>query len=174
MNIEARRLAAYQLSIIQVRDALARQNINVPGGRVDAGSREPTLRTLGRVEDAREFSEAGCGRYRWRPGTLARSGRSRQCIEGVRTLARLDGKPAVVLEVQRQSGANTVEVINAVKERLERARAMLPSGVSVDVIRDQSRYIDAAMHEIRGHLISGSILASIVVLFFMRCPGARP
>ena len=86
----------------------------------------------------------------------------------VRSLARLNGKPAVVLEIQRQSGTNTVEVIEAVKERLDRCREVLPTDVSLEVLRDQSRYIQAALHEIQKHLIVGSILASVVVLLFMR------
>jgi HAE1 family hydrophobic/amphiphilic exporter-1 len=168
VNIEAHRLAAYQLSIIQVRDALARQNINVPGGRVDTGALELSLRTVGRLADARKFADLVVADIDGAPVRLRDLGEVVDGSKEVRTLARLNGKPAVVLEVQRQSGANTVQVIKAVKDRLSRSRAMLPSDVSVDVIRDQSRYIDAAMHEIRGHLISGSILASIVVLFFMR------
>jgi HAE1 family hydrophobic/amphiphilic exporter-1 len=73
-----------------------------------------------------------------------------------------------VLQVQRQSGENTVEVIQAVKDRLPRSRALLPDGVEVTVIQDQSRYILAALHEIEGHLVSGSILACLAVLLFMR------
>jgi HAE1 family hydrophobic/amphiphilic exporter-1 len=168
VNIEAKRLAAYQLSIIQVRDALARQNIDVPGGRVESGVRELTLRTEGRLNDIRRFADLVVATTDGAPIRLRDLGEVVDGSKEVRTLARLDGKPAVVLEVQRQSGANTVEVINAVKERLSRSREMLPSDVAVDVIQDQSRYIGAAMHEIRGHLISGSILASVVVLLFMR------
>ena len=63
---------------------------------------------------------------------------------------------------------NTVEVIDAVKERLDRARELLPPDVKVEVIQDQSRYIRAALHEIQNHLIAGSILASLIVLLFMR------
>ncbi len=55
VNIDARRLAAHQLSILQVREALQRQNVEVPGGRVDEGTRERSLRTLGRVTYARNF-----------------------------------------------------------------------------------------------------------------------
>ncbi|MHB8970494.1 MAG: efflux RND transporter permease subunit [Pirellulaceae bacterium] len=86
----------------------------------------------------------------------------------VRSLARFNGQPAVVLDIQRQSGANTVEVISAVKDRLERCRDVLPHDVSLEIIRDQSRYIRAALREIQKHLIVGSILASAVVLLFMR------
>jgi HAE1 family hydrophobic/amphiphilic exporter-1 len=168
VNIEARRLAAYQLSIIQVRDAIARQNATIPGGRVDSGTRELTLRTMGRVEDVERFADLVIANIDGAPVRLRDLGEVVDSSKEVRTLARLDGKPAVVLEVQRQSGANTVEVIQAVKAKLERSRAMLPADVSVDVIQDQSRYISAAMHEIQGHLITGSILASVVVLLFMR------
>ena len=74
-----------------------------------------------------------------------------------------DGKPAVVLEVRRQAGANTVEVINNVKTRLARIRQVLPPGVILEVVQDQSRYIESAFHEVQLHLILGSILASLVV-----------
>ena len=82
--------------------------------------------------------------------------------------ARLNGVPTVTLEVRRQSGANTVAVIEAVKQNLHKVAAQLPPDVKLEVIRDQSRYIYAALHEINVHLILGSILACLVVLAFMR------
>lgn len=168
VDIDARRLAAYQLSILDVRDALVRQNAEVPGGRVDEGVRERTLRTLGRVPHARDFPDLVIKTVNGIPVRLADVGESRDATKEVRTLARLNGKPAVVLQVQRQSGENTVRVIEAVKERLPRARTLLPQDVEVTVIQDQSRYILAALHEIEGHLISGSLLACVTVLVFMR------
>lgn len=168
VNIDARRLAAYGLSIMQVREALARQNVEVPGGRVDAGYRELSLRTLGRFRHSRDFAYLVVATVN---GTAVRLSDIGDVVDGqkeIRTLARLNGQPAVVLQVQRQSGANTVEVIKAVKERLIRARELLPDDVSVQIIQDQSNYIVAAMHEVQQHLISGSILASLVVLLFMR------
>ncbi len=168
VNIEARRLAAYQLSIMQVRDALARQNTDVPGGKVDAGTHELSLRTMGRVQDPEDFLDLVVSSPHGTPVRLRDLGDVRDASKEVRTLARLDGEPAVVCYIQRQSGTNTVEVIQAVKDRLDRCRALLPPDVQLQVIQDQSRYINAAMHEIQGHLISGSILASIVVLLFMR------
>jgi HAE1 family hydrophobic/amphiphilic exporter-1 len=85
-----------------------------------------------------------------------------------RSLARLNGVPTVTLDIRRQSGANTVEVINGIKNELARVRAQLPDDVKLEVIRDQSRYIESALHEIKKHLVLGSILASLVVLLFMR------
>lgn len=168
VNVQANRLAAYQLSIAQVHQALARQNAEVPGGRVDIGIRELGLRTLGRLESPRDFEDLVVATVNGNAIRLRDLGEVLDSQKEIRTFARLDGKPAVVIPVQRQSGTNTVEVIAAVKERLNRCRALLPPDVSVDVIQDQSRYIHAAMNEVQGHLISGSILASVVVLAFMR------
>ncbi len=168
VNIEARRLAAYQLSIMEVRDALARQNTDIPAGRVDAGPRELSLRTLGRVRQPDEFLDLVVASSHGTPVRLRDLGDVVDGSKEVRTLARLDGEPAVVVSIQRQSGTNTVEVIGAIKERLQRCRDLLPDDVKLSVIQDQSRYINAALHEIQGHLITGSILASVVVLLFMR------
>ncbi len=168
VEIDARRLAAYQLSILQVREALARQNSEVPGGRVDEGFRERTLRTLGRIPHARDFPELTVATVGGAKVQLKDLGEVKDSTKEIRTLARLDGEPAVVLQVQRQSGENTVSVIDAVKNRLAKSRELLPDDVRVTVIQDQSRYINAALHEIQGHLVSGSILASITVLLFMR------
>ena len=168
VNIDARRLAAQQLSILQVRDALAWQNAEIPGGRMDEGRRERALRTLGRVEHARDFPDLVVATIGGTPIRLSDLGTVRDATKEVRTLARLDGKPAVVLQVQRQSGENTVKVIEGIKQRMPRCRSLLPADVQVTVIQDQSRYILAALHEIEGHLIAGSILACITVLLFMR------
>jgi HAE1 family hydrophobic/amphiphilic exporter-1 len=83
-------------------------------------------------------------------------------------VARLDGVPTVTLEVRRQSGANTVQVIEGVKAALARVQEQVPADVRLEVIRDQSRYIYAALHEINLHLLLGSLLACLVVLAFMR------
>jgi HAE1 family hydrophobic/amphiphilic exporter-1 len=85
-----------------------------------------------------------------------------------RSAARLNGAPTVILEVRRQSGENTVAVIEGVKGKFALLKQQLPPDVTMDVIRDQSKYIYAALHEINLHLILGSILASLVVLAFMR------
>ncbi len=168
VDIDARRLAAHQLSILEVREALVRQNAEVPGGRVDEGQRERSLRTLGRVAEARNFPNLVVTTIGDTAIRLSDLGSVTDGTKEVRTLARLNGKPAVLLEVQRQSGQNTVAVIDGVKERLPRCQELLPSDVEVTVIQDQSRYIVEALHEIERHLVSGSILACLTVLIFMR------
>lgn len=168
IEIDAGRLAAHRLSILQVRDAIARQNAEVPGGLVDEGRRERNMRTLGRIDDADEFPDLVIATVSGRPIRLRDLGTVTDGTKEVRTAARLNGKPAVTVQVQRQSGENTVRVVEGVKERLDRARALLPPDVKLEVIQDQSRYIVAALHEIESHLVVGSILACLTVLLFMR------
>jgi hydrophobic/amphiphilic exporter-1 (mainly G- bacteria), HAE1 family len=168
VEIDARRLAAHQLSILQVHEALARQNVEIPGGRMDQGRRERALRTLGRVGHSRDFPALVIATTNGTPVRLRDLGEVHDGTKEVRTLARLNGEPAVVLRVQRQSGENTVAVIEGIKELLPRCRALLPDDVEVEIIQDQSRYIVAALREIEHHLISGSILACLTVLLFMR------
>jgi len=168
VQVDANRLAAYGMSILQVRDALVRQNAEVPGGRVDEGFRERSLRTLGRVKESRFFPDLvveSSSDSLIRISDLATVSDS---TKEVRTLARLDGQPAVVLRVQRQAGENTVRVIEAVKQRLPRCQSLLPEDVQVTVIQDQSRYILEALNEIQSHLVSGSLLACLTVLLFMK------
>jgi HAE1 family hydrophobic/amphiphilic exporter-1 len=168
INVDAGKLAAYRTSIMQVRDAIVAQNAEVPGGRVDAGFRELSLRTLGRMPDSRDFNELVVSTVDNVPVRIRDLGSAVDLTKERRTLARFNGTPAVVLQVQRQSAMNTVDVIDAVKERLETARGLLPPDVTAEVLQDQSRYIRAALDEIQHHLVSGSIMASLIVLLFMR------
>jgi HAE1 family hydrophobic/amphiphilic exporter-1 len=166
--IDANRLAAYQIPIIQVRDAVARQNSEIPGGRVDEGSRELVLRTLGRFPDGKLFNELVVATIGGAPVRIRDIGYAEDGHKEQRTFATYDGSAAVAVELRRQSGANTMDVINNVKARLDRVRQLLPTGVRLDVVQDQSRYIEAAFEEVQLHLVLGAILASLVVLLFMR------
>ena len=151
-----------------VYNALQRQNADVPGGNVETGRRELVLRTLGRYTNPRDMEELVVTNINGAPIKIRDIGRVEDGTKEQRSIARLNGVPTVTLEVQRQSGANTVEVIRNIKAELDRVRPQLPPDVKLEVIRDQERYIDAALHEITRHLILGSILASLVVLLFMR------
>jgi HAE1 family hydrophobic/amphiphilic exporter-1 len=166
--IDADRLAAYQIPITAVRDALGRQNADLPGGNVTAGLNEKSLRTMGRVADPKSFNDLVVATINGAPVRIRDIGRAEDGTKEQRSAARLDGVPTVVLEVRRQSGENTVAVIESVKKNLARLAPRIPPDVRLEVIADQSRYIHAALHEINLHLILGSILASLVVLAFMR------
>ncbi len=166
--VDADRLAAYQLPITAVREAVARQNANIPGGNVTGPLREETLRTMGRYTEARQFNDLVIATRHGSPIRVSDIGWAEDGTREQRSLSRLNGVPTVSLDVLRQSGANTVAVIEGVKARLRELSAQLPSDVRVEVIRDQSTYIYEALHEIHRHLMLGSLLACLVVLLFMR------
>jgi hydrophobic/amphiphilic exporter-1 (mainly G- bacteria), HAE1 family len=162
------RLAAYQIPIINVRDAVVRQNADLPGGNVTAGLNESSLRTMGRIAEPRSFNDLVVATLNGVPIRVRDIGYAEDGTKEQRSAARLNGVPTVIMEVRRQSGENTVAVIEGVKTKLARLRDQVPPDVKLEVIRDQSRYIYAALHEINLHLVLGSILASLVVLAFMR------
>lgn len=166
--IDAERLAAYQISIAQVRQALERQNADVPGGNLTTGKEELTVRTLGRFTDPKQFDDLVIANVNGAPVRLRDVGHVEDGTKEQRSFSRLNGVPTVTLDIRRQSGANTVEVIDGIKSVLPRVESQLPEDIKLEVIRDQSRYIEAALHEIQTHLVLGSILASLVVLLFMR------
>ena len=166
--IDSDRLAAYQIPISTIRQALTRQNADVPGGNVNTGKEELTLRTLGRFTDPRQFDDLVIANINSAPIRLRDVGHVEDGTKEQRSFSRLNGVPTVTLDIRRQSGSNTVEVINGIKAVLPRVAGQLPEDVELEIIRDQSRYIESALHEIQKHLILGSILASLVVLAFMR------
>ncbi|MBM3823827.1 MAG: efflux RND transporter permease subunit [Verrucomicrobia bacterium] len=166
--VDADRLAAYQLPITTVREAIARQNSNVPGGNVTGAFREQTIRTMGRITDPALFNDLVIAHVEGAPVRVRDIGYAEDGTKEARSFARLNGVPAVSLEIRKQTGANTVAVIDGLKTKLERLREQLPSDVKLEVIRDQSRYIREALGEIQLHLVLGSLLASLVVFAFMR------
>ena len=168
IGIDADRLAAYQIPITAVRDAIRRQNADIPGGNVTGGAQEEVLRTMGRIVAPRAFNDLTVATVNGAPIRIRDIGSAEDGTKEQRSLARLNGVPTVQLQILRQSGANTVAVIEAVKQNLARVASRLPADMKLEVIRDQSRYIYAALHEINLHLILGSFLACIVVLAFMR------
>ncbi len=166
--VDPDRLAAYQVPITSVRDGIVRQNADLPGGNVTAGLNEAALRTMGRVVEPKDFNDLVVATLGNVPIRVRDIGYAEDGTKEQRSAARLNGVPTVIMEVRRQSGENTVAVIEGVKARLARLRQQVPTDVTLAVIRDQSRYIYAALHEINLHLVLGSILASLVVLAFMR------
>ena len=140
----------------------------MPGGNVTTPTVESSLRTLGRVSDPAAFDDLVLATRNGTPIRVRDVGRAEDGTKEQRSVARLDDVPTVILEVRRQSGANTVAVIEAAKKSLAGLAGQLPPDVRLEIIRDQSRYIHAALHEITVHLVLGSVLACLVVLAFMR------
>src|SRR5262245_6898555 len=165
--VDPDKMRAYNVSAPEVANAVKTQNMELPGGRVEAGPREMTVRTMGRIPDPAQFNNlvvANRGTYSVK---LSDIGYAEDSAEEQRTEARLNGPPAVTLVVSKQSGQNTVAVADAVKERLEELKPTLPRDFRMQLVGDQTIFIKAALHSINLHLIEGSILAAIVVFVFL-------
>ncbi len=171
--LDARKLTAHNLSVTDVRDALQRENIEAPGGRMIRGPQELGLRTLGRVTSAEQFGEIIIGTRGGIPIRVRDVARVEDGAEELRTWAQVFRKDApgldvVTVNVIRQSGTNTVRVSDEVKKKLETIRAELSPGVQIQVVHDISEFIKASVNSLLEHLILGSILASLIVWLFMR------
>jgi HAE1 family hydrophobic/amphiphilic exporter-1 len=162
------KLRAYNLTVDQVRQGLASQNVETPGGRIDQGAKELTLRTLGRVERVEDFNNIIIANIGAAPVRVRDVGYTEDGVQEPRTIARLDGEQAVVLEVRKQSGTNTVETVDSVKVRLKEIQVSLPPDFRVQVLRDQSTFIKGSFEAIQEHLILGALFAALVVLVFIR------
>jgi HAE1 family hydrophobic/amphiphilic exporter-1 len=166
--LDPNRLNAYGLTVQQVASAVERQNTEIPGGTFIAGPSEISMRTMGRLRTVGEFDQIVLA---YREGSVIRVGdvaRVTDSIEEARSQTRLDGENAVSLSIRKQTGTNTVEVVDRVLARLERIQASLPSDINVKPRRDQSVFIRKSFEEIQHHLIFGGILAAVVVFLFIR------
>jgi hydrophobe/amphiphile efflux-1 (HAE1) family protein len=165
--VDPDKLRAFNVTVAQVADSVRAQNMELPGGRVDEGARELTVRTMGRIVEPSQFNDlvvANRGTYSVK---LSDVGYAEDGAEEPRTEARLNGQPAVTLVVSKQSGQNTVAIADAVKERLIEINRTLPPGFKTEIVGDQSIFIKASIESIQTHLIEGSILAAIVVFVFL-------
>ena len=161
------KMRSYNVPVSEVTNAVRLQNLEFPGGRVDEGQTELTVRTMGKVTKPEDFNEivvANRGGYNVKIKDL---GYVQDGVEEVRTEARLNGNPAVVLVVSKQSGTNTVNVADEVKARLKEIEPTLPPGYRIQMVGDSSIFIKAAIGSVEEHLIVGSILAAIVVFLFL-------
>ncbi len=166
--VDPDRLTAYNLSIQQVKEAIRKQNAEIPGGRLTWEAREEGLRTLGRIEEAEDFNAIIVADTKGSPVRIRDLGYALDGEEEARTLSRLDGKNAVSLLIRKQSGTNTVEVVDRVVAKIDEIKKTLPQDIRFEIVRDQSRFIRRSMEEVEEHLILGGFLAALVVLFFIR------
>jgi len=165
---DAEKLSAYGITINEVERAIHDENVEAPGGRIIRGGSEIGVRTLGRIDATSQFSDIIVKNVAGAPVRVRDIGKVEDDIEEPRTYASLDGKPAITLDVRRQSGTNTVKIIDAVRAKLKAIEKDLPSGFGLRVTRDQSVFIRASIDSLEEHLLLGSLLASLIVWIFIR------
>ena len=167
VRLDAEQLRAHNLTVNDVARALQAQNADIPGGLMERGAQSITVRTRGRVETPEQFGDIVVREIAGHPVRVRDVARVEDGMADAQTIARVDGEPAVLLQVRKQSGTNTVEVVRSILERLEELRPTLPTGFSVRLVRNQAEFIQASISSLQEHLIVGSLLASLVVLLFL-------
>jgi HAE1 family hydrophobic/amphiphilic exporter-1 len=167
VNVDPDRLRSYNLTVTDVFNALRAQNLELPGGNLNEGARELTVRTTGRIEDVAQFNQITIANRQSYVVKVSDIGYAEDAYEEPRSAARLDGIPSVTLVVAKQSGENTVATSDAVKQRLAEISPSLPRDVKTELVADQSVFIKAAVENIRKHLIEGSIFAAIIIFIFL-------
>ncbi len=166
--LDPNRVNAYGLTVAQIASAVDRQNTEIPGGSFIAGPSEFSMRTMGRLRDVGEFKKIVLASQNGSVITLGDVAKVTDSNEEVRSQTRLDGENAISMSIRKQSGTNTVTVVDRVMERVERIQATLPADIKIRATRDQSRFIRKSFEEIQHHLLLGGLLAALVVYLFMR------
>ena len=167
MAVDPDKLAAFSLSIQQIKEGLLRQNVEIPGGRLTAGKSEEGLRTLGRIESVEAFNELIVADVKGSPVRVRDVATVVDGEQEPRTLSRLNGEVAVSLLIRKQSGTNTVAVVDAVKRRLQEIQKGLPQDIKFEIVRDLSKFIRRSFEEVQDHLLLGGLLASLIVAAFI-------
>ena len=165
--VNSDQLRAYNLTVNDVSRTLQSQNADIPGGRIDQGPQSITMRTRGRVERPEEFGDLVVRQVDGHPVKVSDVARIDDGVADATTLANIDGEATVLLQVRKQSGTNTVEVVRNVRERLEDVQAALPPGYTIRIVRNQADFIEASIRSVQEHLVVGSLLAAFVVLLFL-------
>jgi HAE1 family hydrophobic/amphiphilic exporter-1 len=167
--VDVEKLNSYGLTVDQIRDAIEKENVDVPGGTLEQGKSELSLRTLGRIEATDQFKNIIITTVNTTPIRISDVGYAEDATERTTSAMFLDdGKPAVQIDLRRASGENTIKVTEAVKEKLKSIEQALPKGATLTLISDDSRFIYASVASLEEHLLWGSLLAALVVMFFIR------
>ncbi len=166
--LDAAQMQAYQIAPSDVVMALKRENVELPGGRIETGTKEYTVRIKGEFAQALDFADLIVSYYNGAPVRIRDIGRVEDGTEERRSLARFNGIPAIGMGIQKQSGTNTVEIANRIKAEVEKINKTLPPGMKLNIAMDQSIFIVRSISEVQHHLILGSLFAVLAVFLFLR------
>ncbi len=165
--VDRARLEAYRISLAEVVSALRRENVDAPAGAADRGATEALVRVDNRGHSAADIALIPVKRS---GGTTIYVRDLAQVIDGVKeakNVALLDERPALALDVLKQSGANTVAVADGVRAALEKLGTELPPGVSLQVVRDDSNFIRESIHDVNLTMLLGGVLTVLIVFLFL-------
>jgi HAE1 family hydrophobic/amphiphilic exporter-1 len=162
------KLRSYGITAQDILSALARGNVELPGGNIESDTKEYTVKIKGEFPTIQQFNDLVVGYSRGAAVKIKDVGRAEDGMEEKRSIARFNGVNSVSVGIQKQSGTNTVEVVDRVKKELNVIRKTLPAGMDLYIGFDQSDFIKRSINEVQHHLIYGGFFAVLAVLLFLR------
>ncbi|MCA1979029.1 MAG: efflux RND transporter permease subunit [Thiobacillus sp.] len=167
LYLDPAKLAARGLTFADVVSAVQAANANLPSGTLDTASRSYTVKAPVALANAADFGDIVVA---WRDGAALRVrdlGRAVDSVENDKARTWYNGTRAIVLAVQRQPGANTVEVADRIRAMLPQIEAELPDGVKLEVFSDRSRFVRDSLHEVNFTLLLALVLVILVIYAFL-------
>jgi hydrophobic/amphiphilic exporter-1 (mainly G- bacteria), HAE1 family len=168
IQLDPNQLAARQIGIDDVVNAVQRGNVDLPVGTLDAPNRAFTLVSEGQLKNAAAFKPLVVAYRNNAPVRLQDIGNVLDSVEDTRVASWFKDKRAIILGVQRQSGANVVEVVDAIKEVLPELRAQIPQSIKLEVFFDRTQGIRESVHDVQLTLVGTIILVILVIFLFLR------
>jgi HAE1 family hydrophobic/amphiphilic exporter-1 len=168
VQLDPNQLAARQIGIDDVVLAIQRGNVDLPVGTLDAPSRAYTLVSEGQLLNAAAFQPLVVAYRNGAPVRVQDIGRAIDSVENTRALSWFKDKRAVILGVQRQPGANVVDVVDAINAILPSLRAQIPQSINLEVFFDRTQSIRESAHDVQLTLIGTIFLVVFVIFLFLR------
>lgn len=167
VDVDPAKLAGFGMGIDEVAAGLASENINTPLGRLTRGGTEMPLRISGKPKDAASYRSMVISRRNGQPITLGDVATITDGVEEQRSLALINGQPAVAIDVTKQTKANTIQVVDGVRAAVEELQKEMPAGIQIQVVRDTSTFIREAVADVYNTLILGGLLTIAIVFLFL-------
>jgi HAE1 family hydrophobic/amphiphilic exporter-1 len=168
VKVDPRELAARGIGFDDVENAIREANSNEATGELDAGPKSRTIKTTGRLERAEDFREVIVAYRDGFPVRLKQIASVINSVEDDKNLGWYNQSRGIVLAILRQPGANTVEVIDRIRELLPTFKAQLPGGVKLDILYDRSVSIRESLHDVQFTLVLAVALVVLVIFIFLR------
>jgi multidrug efflux pump len=162
------RLAAYGIAMEDLRNAIAGANVSGPKGSLDGNQQSYTIAANDQIAAADAYKPIIIAYRNGAPVTIGDVAQIVDGLENDRTGGWYQGTPAVVIDIQRQPGANVIEVVRQIRDEIPRVQRSIPAGVNLTVVSDRTVTIRASVRDVQFTLILAVVLVTLVVLLFLR------
>lgn len=174
--IDPKKLDAYELTVQDVINAIGREHVEVPAGRLETETKELNIRSLGEATTPEDFANIQI-KHRgaamiYKPIYIRDVAVVEKGLDDIRRISRTGGKTAIGLGVKKQRGSNAVAVADGVKKRLDEIQKVLPPGYSVQVNFDTTKFIRETTQELQFNLLLSALLTAVVCLLFLASWGS--